>query len=146
MAVQENQETLGGWIVREKPQSTANLQAECKIRFSELGARAFRINVGMGWTSNKIIKLKNGDLLLKYPRPFHTGVKEGYSDLTGYNSVIITQEMVGQKFARFFAGEIKSGRDTLKPKQRDFLDAVREAGGTVGVIRSVDDCEGVLGM
>jgi len=56
----------------------------------------------------------------------------GSSDLIGWQSVIITQEMVGQKVAVFTAVEVKA--DTkLSKEQAHFLDVLNKAGG-IGIV------------
>jgi len=54
----------------------------------------FRFNVGMAWTGDKMMRLKNGDMLIKNPRPFKAGPPKGYPDLSGWTPVTITKDMV----------------------------------------------------
>lgn len=98
----------------------------------------FRANVGTGWTGD-IKKLPNGDLLIKNPRPFTTGLPKGFSDTFGWVSVTITAEMVGQTFARFIAGEVKTAKGKARPEQEKFLSAVNRNGGIGDIWRSADD-------
>lgn len=112
----------------------------------------FRVNVGKGWTSSKPayvpqkpepIFLMPGDVVLRQARRFDTGVPEGFSDLFGLVSKIITPDMVGQKVAVFFGGEVK---DAAKPsvKQKAFLAAIKRMGGLSGVWRSIQDARRTL--
>ncbi|QOE32776.1 flap endonuclease [Achromobacter phage Mano] len=99
----------------------------------------FRANVGQAWTGDSFHKLPNGDLVIKNPRPFTTGLPAGFSDTFGLVAVDITQDMVGARFGRFIAGEIKTDTGRVSPKQTAFLRAVNDNGGAAGVWRSPAD-------
>ena len=107
---------------------------------------AFRANVGKAWTGSAFIRQPNGDLLIKDPRPFDTGLPTGFSDLFGIKQTLITEEMVGQHVGQFFALEIKDVKGRMSPAQEKFLAAVERANGVAGVARSVDDARRVLGL
>lgn len=104
----------------------------------------FRANVGQAWTGTSFHKLPNGDLLIKNPRPFNTGLPAGFSDTFGLASTVITQDMVGQKFGRFIAGEIKTKSGRPSDKQAAFLRAVNDNGGAADVWRTVDDARATV--
>lgn len=103
----------------------------------------FRANVGTAWTGN-ITKLPNGDLLIKNPRPFSTGLPAGFSDTFGWVPVVITPDMVGQTFARFIAGEVKTAKGKTRPEQDKFLNAVNRNGGCGDVWRGPEDANRTL--
>jgi hypothetical protein len=105
---------------------------------SRAGARLFRQNVGQAWTGDAV-KLPNGDLLLRNPRPVRMGLCTGSSDLIGWKPVTVTPEMVGQVIAAFTAVVVKSKSGRLRPEQQHFIDVVREAGGIAGVARHEDE-------
>jgi hypothetical protein len=52
--------------------------------------------------------------------------------------------MVGKKFARFTAVEVKTETGRVTPEQQDFISAVNDAGGIAGVIRSEEDAKQLL--
>ncbi|MBF9235559.1 VRR-NUC domain-containing protein [Microvirga alba] len=104
---------------------------------------AFRANVGQAWTG-ECTRLPNGDLLIRNPRPFTTGLPPGFSDLFGLVPVVITPDMVGGRFARFFALEIKTPTGRVQPRQEAFLRAVNDNGGLSGVARSADDALAII--
>lgn len=106
----------------------------------------FRANVGQAWTGSSFHRLPNGDLLIKDPRPFSTGLPPGFSDLFGMVAKTITPEMVGRKVATFFAGEVKDEGGRVSEKQAAFLQAVKAHGGLAGVWRSTDDAQRTLGI
>lgn len=64
------------------------------------------------------------------------GLCRGSSDLIGWKTVKITQDMVGQDVAVFLAIEVKTEAGRLSREQKFFLDAVKESGGISGVARS----------
>lgn len=97
----------------------------------------FRNNVGEGWIG-KLIKRTADVVTLGYARPLQAGLCPGSSDLIGWNSVIITPDMVGKKVAVFTAIEDKSKADNTRANQDNFLNRVREAGGCCGVARDAD--------
>lgn len=69
---------------------------------------------------------------------------DGGSDLIGWKTVTITNEMVGKEVAIFVACEVKSAKGKLTAEQRQFLEAVRKAGGIAFHARSVEDAMGGL--
>lgn len=104
----------------------------------------FRCNVGQAWTGDAK-RLPGGDLLLKNPRPFSTGLPPGFSDLFGLVPVVITPDMVGQKVAVFTALEVKTPKGRPTDKQAAFIQAVNDNGGRAGVVRSAEDAVRVVG-
>ena len=73
------------------------------------------------------------------------GLATGSSDLIGFKTVEVTEDMVGQKLAVFVAIEVKDkGRPT--PEQRRFISCVNDAGGMAGIARSVDDAKKIMEM
>lgn len=102
-------------------------------------ATLFRVNTGTGWVGDKIIKLENGDVLIKNARPFKAGLHVGGGDLFGWKSVIITSGMVGKKVAVVVNLECKYGTGRLMPDQRNFISQVNDAGGIAGEIRDERD-------
>tara|TARA_R110000868_G_scaffold13647_1_gene63347 strand:- start:558 stop:902 length:345 start_codon:yes stop_codon:yes gene_type:complete len=63
----------------------------------------------------------------------------GGADLIGWQTVTITPDMVGQRFARFLSVEVKAPKGRLTPEQETWRQAVLKAGGIAVVARSVDD-------
>jgi hypothetical protein len=108
-------------------------------------SRIFRNNTGQAFFpktqhGREMIQqmLRNGHLSrVKY------GLVNGSSDLIGWDSIEITPDMVGQRLAVFVAVEAKrpggGGRSTSS--QRNFVKAVRAAGGRAGFARSVEEAE-----
>lgn len=104
---------------------------------------AFRANVGHAWTG-EAVRMPGGDMLLKNPRPFSTGLPPGFSDLFGLVPVTITPDMVGKKVGVFFALEVKAQKGRVSDKQAAFLKAVQNYGGRAGVVRSVEDANQIF--
>ncbi|MDR0656550.1 MAG: hypothetical protein LBG22_09585 [Treponema sp.] len=95
--------------------------------------RRFRINAGMGW-SGETSRLKNGDIIIHNPRPFH-GAPKGFPDTVGWDCVEITPGMVGKKIAVFVGEEFKTGKLKLSREQGLFKKCLERMGGVFRVIR-----------
>lgn len=104
----------------------------------------FRANVGQAWTGTSSHKLPNGDLVIKNPRPFTTGLPPGFGDTFGLAKRIITAADVGTKLGVYIAGEIKGERGRVSDKQTAYLRAVNDNGGAADVWRSVDDARATV--
>jgi hypothetical protein len=106
--------------------SEAAIQQDIRLALGQCpGIRAFRNNVGA-------IKDRN-NRLVRY------GLVTGSADLIGWQTVLITEAMVGQRFARFLSVEVKTPTGRLSPEQETWRQAVLKAGGIAVVARSVDD-------
>lgn len=102
------------------------VQKLVRLKASLRGMKLFRNNVGA-------YKLPSGKWL-------HYGLKNGSGDLIGWESVIITQEMVGKTIARFTSIETKRSKGgTLEEDQINWMKQVNAAGGNAIVARSPDD-------
>lgn len=106
-------------------------------------ALIFRANVGQAW-QGEAHRLPNGDLLLKNPRPFSTGLPPGFSDLFGLKAVQVTPDMVGQTVGVFVGLEVKQEGKNGRKNQNAFLEAVKRNGGRAGVVRSVGDALAIV--
>lgn len=53
---------------------------------------------------------------------------EGGSDLIGFHTIEITPEMVGRKMALFMAVEVKDAGGKIRPKQKHFIEFLKNAG------------------
>ncbi len=106
--------------------SEAAIQQDIRLALGQTpGLRVFRNNVGA-------IKDRN-NRLVRY------GLCTGSADLIGWQSVVITPAMVGQRFARFVSIEVKTPTGRLSPEQETWQAAVQKAGGIAVVARSVND-------
>jgi hypothetical protein len=104
----------------------------------------FRANVGQAWVGIPT-RLPNGDLLLKQPRPFNSGLPPGFSDLFFCKPLVITPEMVGQTIGQFGAVEVKDAKGRVSEPQEKFIAAVKRNGGLAGVARSVEEARKIYG-
>lgn len=94
--------------------------------------RLFPINAGMGWVGN-IARKTEREIIIMNPRPLHAA-PVGWPDLCGWETVEITQEMVGRKIAIFCAEEIKAGGDRLTEPQKKFRHTLESMGGIYRII------------
>jgi len=102
-----------------------NLINEYLLNLPE-NVRMFRTNSGMGWAGKSV--RKDDAIIIKNARPFH-GMPEGWPDLTGWETVVITPDMVGQKIAVFSVVEVKTGSTKLSKKQNQFKELILKMGG-----------------
>ena len=108
-------------------QKENNLKNEVEAQLTTW-QRLFRINVGMGWIG-KILKRGGTFITLAHPRPFH-GAPTGFPDMIGFDSIVITEEMVGQRVAVFVGSELKATKnDKLNKDQRNFKNLLIKMGG-----------------
>ncbi len=105
--------------------------------------RVFRNNVGKAW-QGKSSTLEDGSILLQHPRRINFGLCEHSSDLIALRSIVVTQEMVGQRVAVFGALEVKTPDGTATDGQNGFIDMVKGMGGLAGVVRSLEQAEWIL--
>lgn len=83
-----------------------------QLLVSKLGGRIFRQNTGSAW-QGETFRLKNGDMLIKNPRPVNFGLAKGSSDLIGFIPVKINHSHLNKTLAVFCGIEVKTGK--LKP-------------------------------
>lgn len=122
----------------------SEIQSRIRIAVAKLGAVLFRCNTGLAWTG-EVTRINPTTILIKNARPFHAGLTRGGSDLIGWNSVIVTEAMVGRKIAVFSAVECKNPHGRITAEQENFLDQLNRAGGIAVIARSEDDATtGVL--
>lgn len=73
------------------------------------------------------------------------GLCVGSSDLIGYQSVIVTPDMVGKRVAIFCALEGKGAKGSrVTDAQKRYLALVRAAGGIAGIFRGVIEARHIL--
>jgi len=104
----------------------ADISRLIQLELSRSGCRLFRNNSGA-------YQDKRGQWI-KY------GVASpGGSDLIGWAPLIITEQMVGQQVAVFFAVEVKSNRGIASKEQTQFIKVVNESGGIAGLAKSPEE-------
>lgn len=124
--------------------SEQNVMKRVMLALSRAGAVVFRQNVGQGvvggveWIrARKTVVVNPGDAVVRGARVFHAGLCTGSSDLIGWNSLIVTPEMVGRRVAVFTAIETKAEKGGHKREEQvKFVEAVRSAGGIAGFANS----------
>ena len=57
------------------------LMKRIQVALSGAGCRAFRTNVGQGWTGSKVIRHADGSVTILDARPFNSGLPKGFPDL-----------------------------------------------------------------
>lgn len=130
--------------------SEADLMRRLQILASSLGARLFRQNSGVAWvgkveriTRRCDVRVNPGDVVIRNARPFHAGFN-GMADLGGWRRVTITPEMVGATIAQRLEAEVKTDRGRATKEQLAWIEAVNNAGGRAGIVRSEDDIRALV--
>ena len=109
--------------------------------------KIFRNNTGQAWQGEIGRQWQDGGdryMIIKNPRPLHAGLCVGSSDLIGWRTVEVTQEMAGTKIAVFTAIEIKAEKGRATPEQLNFMQAVRDSGGIAGIAKSEQEALGIV--
>ena len=116
----------------------SSIMKDIQLKWSKNGWRLWRNNVALGWAGEPK-RLKNGDILLSNPRPLHSGLCVGSSDLIGFIPTVIKPEHLGKTLAIFAAIECKSKSGRLTEQQKFFLDMVTKSGGHARCARGYED-------
>jgi hypothetical protein len=121
-----------------------------QIAASKLGARLFRMQVGLFWAGKSQrferaaqIKVQPGDVLIRQGRPVKVG-EEGMGDGIGFVSRVITPDMVGQKVAVYLSIEDKAGTGKASQAQKAWKAMVRSFGGLAGLARTDEDVRRII--
>lgn len=111
--------------------SEKNLQAQI---MRELGSRP----------DVRIFRNQVGTYRLEDGRVITSGLCKGSADLVGWQTVTITQDMVGKKAAVFLSVEVKGERTRVTPEQENWAAFVKKCGGKAVIARSLQDAEKIL--
>lgn len=120
------------------------LANEIMLELSSEDVRLFRNNVGKTWIGNVVDRDRGPDgltVVIKNARRFNAGLTKGSSDLIGWTTVKITEEMVGREVAVFTAFELKTGRTRTSTEQLNFVDQIRQKGGISGIIKELSEAK-----
>ena len=72
------------------------------------------------------------------------GLAKGSSDLIGFKTIEITQDMVGSSVAQFVSIEVKTPKGRPTEVQKNWLQCIKSAGGISGIARSIEDAKKIL--
>ena len=102
-----------------------------------------KIRLAVGSGDVRLFRNNTGALMDQTGRLVKFGLCKGSSDLIGFRSITITQDMVGSKVAIFSAIEVKDkGKTTVD--QKNFLNIINNSGGYAGVARNINDAKQIL--
>lgn len=82
-----------------------------------------------------------GFLVLRINSGGMTSVYKGKKRFTRFNDAPGCSDLIGVKDGKFYAFELKAGKNTTTALQQAFLDDVRLKGGIALVVRSIEDLE-----
>lgn len=139
--IRSYQTHMGIYDERLRPEvgrSEAAVEARVKVRMSQRGGRAWKNNKGAAYLADGTF-LRYG--LLNQSQRISDEIKS--ADLVGIDPVLITPEMIGMIFGRFWCREVKredwewSG-DEHEMAQLRFAELVLALGGDAGFINHED--------
>lgn len=126
--------------------SEKTLISEIQLLYSQKGHRIFRQNTGTGWAGEFFkpamptsVRINPSDVVIKNARPLRAGLCTGSSDLIGWQSITITEDMIGKRVAIFTAIEVKHGSTRTTEEQTRFIESVNSSGGVGKIVRSLDE-------
>lgn len=130
---------------KEKKMKESALLKKFLLEYSRIGNRLFRANSGMGWAGKSehhmkkaTVVVNSGDVVIRKARPFR-GMPKGTPDMIGWTSIKVTEEMVGKKVAVFTGFEAKTKNVKATKEQKNFIEAIKSAGGISSIVRKIDD-------
>lgn len=100
------------------------IQKALFIRGNRDGKRLFRNNVGVAFTEHGRVEY---------------GLRKGSADLIGWETIEITEEMIGKKIAVFLSVEVKTETGKTSKDQELWFEMVKNAGGKAIIARKVTD-------
>jgi hypothetical protein len=92
----------------------------------------------------RIFRNQVGTYRLEDGRVITSGLCKGSADLVGWQTVTITQDMVGKQAAVFLSVEVKGERTRVTPEQENWAAFVKKCGGKAVIARSLQDAEKIL--
>lgn len=134
-----------------KRQEETNVVNGCLLRLAKLLSKCFRNRTAQGWVgkservgNRKQVWVYPGDVVVRQAQPLHAGLCIGSSDIIGWTPIYVTPEMVGCRVAVFTAAEAKTAEGRATDDQERFMNAVQQAGGIAGIVRSPDEAEALV--
>ena len=101
--------------------------------------RLFRNNSAGAWGGEVICRTPT-TITIANPYPIHAGLFKGSADLIGWR----VRYFNAIPFAQFLSCEVKKPGGQVRPEQLLWEAAVKKAGGIAGIVRSVEEAEGLL--
>lgn len=112
--------------------------------FAALGkrddVRLFRNTGGVGWVG-QFVEQSGPLTVLRNARRATFGLHPGSADLIGWQSIIVTPDMVGQPVAVFLSLEIKKPGGHVAREQDNWRRVVDQYGGRAAIVDSLDAAE-----
>lgn len=120
-------------------------QALLRIGKTRPLARLWRNNVGQAWQGRGFTLKRGqryvaegGERILVDARPVDFGLCKGSGDGIGFDSIIITQDMVGKRIAVFMSIETKSKAGRASKEQINWQRLVHDFGGIALIVSDAD--------
>lgn len=125
--------------------SEHQIQDEIRLRLGMIDdVTIFRANVGEGWTGSNVSHSYD-TVTIKNARRFKTGLPNGFPDLFGIRSVVVTPDMVGKRVALFAFIEVKKPHGRISENQKHMHKFLLDCGAIGGIAHSADESAEILG-
>lgn len=119
----------------------ALIQQAIRAEYNQGASRLFRINAGQGWVGPST-RVPQG-VLIRHPQPFY-GAPEGYPDLSGWVSVLVTPDMVGKTLAVAVGVEVKRPGGNRRTAQLAMVRLMQDMGARAGFAESVEQAGKII--
>jgi len=120
-------------------------QACLKIGKTRPLARLWRNNVGQAWMGRgfnlkrgQTYRAEGGERVIMDARPVDFGLCKGSGDGIGFDSIVVTPDMVGRRVAVFLSIETKSKAGRATKEQINWQKLVHEFGGIALIVSDAD--------
>jgi hypothetical protein len=105
------------------------------LLFTKLQGRLFRNNTGQAW-QGETFRLKNGDLLIKNPRPVHFGLTKGSGDAIGFYPLKINHSHLGKTLPIFTSLEFKTPKGKPTAEQINWHKTIISNNGISMIVKT----------
>lgn len=116
-----------------------SLAANIRIAAPKHNARMFRNQVG-----TYIMADPKCWSCQKHGRRISSGFGKDSPDQVGWQTVVVTPEMVGTKVAVFVGMELKTGKRKPTGGQYNWLKVIKDSGGIAGVVRTIEEAVAIF--
>lgn len=132
----------------------SKIQTDIRDKLSNGRVRLFRNTVGQGvmithkhgFTAqalvNKVIEMVRS--VGGHAQRIRFGLAVGSGDLIGYQTVVITPEMVGKQVAVILSCEVKTEKGPIRDEQYRWADHINSVGGRAIIARSLEQARAEL--
>ncbi len=124
-------------VVNEK-----DIERRILVGCSGDGMRLFKNETGAAYRGS--VTRHGGSVVINKATMVKYGLCNGSSDLIGFRTVRITEDMVGKDVAQIVALEVKAEKGRATDEQQRFIKMINDHGGLSGIVRSLEEAQKIL--